>query len=63
MGALQVETESGQRFKLGTGFTNQDRHNPPLVGAWVTYRYRDLTSSGLPKFASYLRVRSDREAP
>jgi DNA ligase-1 len=63
MGALQVETESGQRFKLGTGFSDQDRYNPPLVGAWVTYRYRDLTSSGLPKFASYLRVRSDREAP
>ena len=62
MGALQVETESGRRFKLGTGFTDQDRRNPPPVGAWVTYRYRDITSSGLPRFASYLRVRTDREA-
>jgi DNA ligase 1 len=35
MGALQVETESGRRFKLGTGFTDQDRRNPPPVGAWV----------------------------
>ena len=61
MGALQVETESGRRFKLGTGFTDQDRRNPPPVGVWVTYRYRDITSSGLPRFASYLRVRTDRE--
>lgn len=61
MGALQVETESGRRFKLGTGFTDQDRRNPPPVGVWVTYCYRDLTSSGLPRFASYLRVRLDRE--
>ena len=61
MGALQVETESGRRFKLGSGFTDQDRRNPPPVGVWVTYRYRDLTSSGLPRFASYLRVRTDRE--
>jgi DNA ligase 1 len=61
LGALQVETESGQRFKLGTGFTDQDRRNPPPIGAWVTYRYRDLTSTGLPRFASYLRVRTDRE--
>jgi DNA ligase 1 len=63
LGALQVETETGRRFKLGTGFTDQDRRNPPPLGAWVTYRYRDITSSGLPRFASYLRVRLDQEMP
>ena len=60
LGALLVETEAGQRFKLGTGFTDEDRRQPPPMGAWVTYRYRDLTSTGLPRFASYLRVRLDR---
>lgn len=63
LGALHVESEDGRRFKLGTGFSDADRRNPPPVGAWVTYRYRDLTSSGLPRFASYLRVRADREEP
>ena len=62
MGALQMENEAGQHFKLGTGFSDQDRRSPPPVGTWVTYRYRDMTSTGLPRFASYLRVRLDREA-
>ncbi|MCV2368094.1 DNA ligase [Roseateles oligotrophus] len=57
MGALLVETPEGRRFRIGTGFSDADRANPPPIGAVVTYRYRDLTSTGLPKFVSYLRVR------
>ena len=48
---------SGQRFALGAGLSDALRREPPPVGAWVTYRYRDRTSSGLPRFASFLRVR------
>ncbi|HSD40119.1 MAG TPA: DNA ligase [Rhodocyclaceae bacterium] len=59
LGALIVETPAGRRFRLGTGFSDTDRDNPPPVGARVTYRYRDLTSTGLPKFASFLRIRQD----
>jgi DNA ligase-1 len=61
LGALVVETESGQRFRLGSGFSDQERRQPPAIGTWVTYRYRDVTASGLPRFASYLRVRTDQE--
>lgn len=56
-GALLVQRPSGQRFALGTGLSDALRRNPPPVGAWVTYRYRDRTPSGLPRFASFLRVR------
>lgn len=56
MGALMLETPEGVRFKLGTGFDDEQRKNPPPVGTWVTYRYRDITSKGLPKFASFVRV-------
>ena len=56
MGALQVQTPEGRRFLLGTGFDDAQRRDPPPVGSTVTYRYRDLTSSGLPRFASFLRV-------
>ena len=59
MGALQVQTADGRQFRLGTGFTNAQRQNPPSVGAWVTYRFRGLHASGLPRFASFLRVRAD----
>ncbi len=57
MGALLLETPEGKRFALGTGFTDAQRDAPPAVGAFVTYRYRDRTAAGLPKFASFLRVR------
>lgn len=57
MGALLLETPEGQRFSLGTGFSDAQRSTPPVVGSLVTYRYRGRTASGLPKFASYLRAR------
>ena len=58
LGALLLEMPSGQRFALGTGFTDAQREAPPPVGSVVTYRYRDHTPKGLPKFASFLRVRA-----
>jgi DNA ligase-1 len=57
LGALQVQTPEGKRFVLGTGFSDAVRRNPPPVGATVTYTYRGLTKTGLPRFASFLRVR------
>jgi DNA ligase-1 len=56
-GALLVQMASGQRFALGSGLSDALRRDPPPVGTWVTYRYRDRTPSGLPRFASFLRVR------
>lgn len=57
LGALRVRTPDGREFSLGTGFTDEQRKNPPPLGAIVTYRYRDVTSKGLPRFASFLRIR------
>jgi DNA ligase-1 len=56
-GALLVQMPSGQRFALGAGLSDALRRDPPPVGAWVTYRYRERTPSGLPRFASFVRVR------
>ena len=60
LGALLVEMPSGQRFKLGTGLTDAEREAPPPLGSWVTYRFRGQHASGLPRFASFVRVRHDR---
>ena len=57
LGALEVQTPEGRRFLLGTGFSDAQRRDPPPIGSTVTYRYRDLTATGLPRFASFLRVR------
>jgi len=57
LGALLLEMPDGKRFALGTGFTDAQRTDPPPVGALVTYRYRDLSPKGLPRSASFVRVR------
>ncbi len=59
LGALRLRTPEGQIFLLGSGFSDAQRNNPPAIGTTVTYRYRDLTSKGLPRFASFLRVREE----
>jgi DNA ligase-1 len=41
---------------LGTGLKDADRRNPPSIGTVITFRYRELTNRGLPRFASYYRV-------
>ncbi len=63
LGALLVETEHGLRFRLGTGFTDAQRYAPPAIGTWVTYRHRGFNDSGIPRFASFLRVRPDVGRP
>ena len=66
LGALLVEIPSSsstdgktRRFKLGTGFSDAQRQSPPAVGSQVTYRYRGLNDSGIPRFASFMRQRED----
>lgn len=59
LGALRVRLPDGRQFSLGTGFTDEQRRAPPEIGATVTYRYRELTASGLPRFASFLRRRDE----
>lgn len=56
LGALELQTPEGVRFQLGTGFSEAQRRDPPPVGAVVTYRYRELTPNGKPRFASFVRV-------
>ena len=58
LGALRVRTPEGREFSLGTGFTDEQRKKPPAMGETVTYRYRDVTNSGLPRFASFLRIQN-----
>lgn len=57
VGALQVVDEAGRRFRLGSGLSDAERSNPPPIGSLVTYRYNGLTSTGLPRFARFMRIR------
>lgn len=57
LGALRVRTPDGRIFALGTGFSDHQRTSPPAIGSTVTYRFRELTAKGMPRFASFWRVR------
>ncbi|MBA3013833.1 MAG: DNA ligase [Proteobacteria bacterium] len=59
MGAMEVETAAGLRFLIGTGFTDAERREPPVVGSVITYRYTGLTKGGLPRFPAFLRIRQE----
>lgn len=57
MGALLVAMPNGRQFKIGSGFSDRQRRNPPPVGARITYKYYGLSKRGIPRFASFLRIR------
>ena len=59
LGALEVELRDGTRFSVGTGFSDQERENPPAVGTIITFRYQELSNDGVPRFPSYVGVRVD----
>lgn len=61
LGAILVENEEGVQFKIGSGFSDQQRQNPPAIGSIITYKFYGKTKNNKPKFASFLRVRQDYE--
>jgi len=60
MGAIKVRTDNGKEFYIGSGFTQLQRKNPPLLGSLVTYRYQGFTQAGIPRFAVYIRQRNEK---
>ena len=46
-------------FKIGTGFDDKERENPPPIGSKVTFKFQELTKGGIPRFPVFMRVRDD----
>lgn len=61
LGALLVELPDGIRFKVGSGFSDEERENPPAVGELITFKYFGYYLSGIPRFPSFLRIRVDKD--
>ncbi|HYN77586.1 MAG TPA: DNA ligase, partial [Lamprocystis sp. (in: g-proteobacteria)] len=59
LGALELADGDGRRFRIGTGFSDAQRRDPPPLGSQVTYQFHGRTADGLPRFASFLRVREE----
>ncbi|MCP3689240.1 MAG: DNA ligase [Gammaproteobacteria bacterium] len=58
LGSILVEMPNRKQFKIGSGFSDLQRQNPPPIGAIISYKYYGLTNNGIPRFASFLRVRN-----
>ncbi len=58
LGAIRVKTTDGVIFKIGSGFSDYQRANPPEIGTIITYKYNGLTQAGIPRFARFWRVRA-----
>jgi DNA ligase-1 len=59
LGALSAELGDGTKFSVGTGFSDAQRENPPPVGSIITFRYQELSDRGVPRFPSFVRLRTD----
>lgn len=70
MGALKVRLKMksiacdshGERaviFKIGSGFTDEERKSPPKIGDTITFTYHGLSKNNIPRFASFLRERRE----
>ena len=54
LGSLLVELENGLQFKIGSGFSDAQRLEPPPLGSVITFKYYGVTAKGTPRFASFL---------
>jgi len=57
LGAIQVKTADGIIFKIGSGFSDNLRANPPEIGSIITFKYNGLTQAGVPRFARFWRIK------
>lgn len=62
LGSLLVTTPEGIQFRIGTGFTDLQRGTPPSIGSRITYTYHGKTNQGIPRFASFLRIRKSQNS-
>ena len=58
LGALTVKTPRGIIFNIGSGFSDEERANPPAIGSIITYKYNGKTQAKIPRFARYFRQRN-----
>lgn len=56
VGALVCQF-AGKVFKIGSGLTDQERKQPPVIGAQVTFTFFELTTAGIPRFPVFVTTR------
>ena len=59
VGALVCRLKNGTIFKVGSGLKDKQRKNPPKIGSIITFKYKEMTKYGKPRFPVFLRVRKE----
>ena len=59
MGNLIVQLSGGKKVSIGTGFTDEQRENPPKIDSLITFSYQGMTRHGNPRFPAFMRERKD----
>lgn len=57
LGSVTCQLENNVTFKIGSGFSLEERKNPPKIGSLITFKFKEFTKYGKPRFPVYLRVR------
>ena len=55
LGSINCELDNKKIIKIGSGFSDKQRKDPPKIGSFITFKYYGLTSKGKPRFAVFLR--------
>jgi len=60
MGSLNCKMDNNISFKIGSGFGLDERKNPPAIGSIITFKYKEMTKYGKPRFPVFLRIRDKK---
>jgi DNA ligase-1 len=59
MGSLIVKNNRGAVFKVGSGFSDEQRKERVIIGRKITFRYAEINKTGAPRFPVFLRYFED----
>jgi DNA ligase-1 len=60
LGSITCQLDNNVTFKIGTGFDMKERENPPAIGSLITFKYKEFTKYGKPRFPVFLRIKSEK---
>jgi len=57
LGSVTCKLDNNVTFEIGSGFSIEERKNPPKIGSLITFKFKEFTKYGKPRFTVYLRIR------
>ena len=55
-GSMRVRNGKGIEFSVGSGMNDAMRARPPKIGLTITYKFQGVSTSGTPRFPTFLRI-------